>query len=237
MPGVLYLIPSPIITDGDLKSVISKYIINIINTIDYFIVENERTTRRYLSKLEIEKAINDLHFFVLNKHTLPEKLPTFLEPIKKNSNVGLLSEAGIPCVADPGGQIVKIAHCNNIKIVPLVGPSSIIMALMASGLNGQNFSFVGYLPININQKKQVIKQLEKRSLVENQTQIFIETPYRNNHMIEDLINSLSPNTLLCIASEITSQREFIKTRSIKEWKNNIPDLNKKPCIFLIHRYK
>ena len=235
MPGTLYLIPSPI-ADIDFDSIIPSEIKNIINTIDFYIVEDIRTARRYLSKLGIEKAIDNLHFFVLNKHTQPEEIPTFLEPIKSNFNVGLISEAGIPCVADPGGQIVKIAHNRNVKVIPLVGPSSIILALMASGLNGQNFSFVGYLPINKSQKIQAIKQLEKRSLIENQTQIFIETPYRNNNMVEDLINTLTQNTLLCIASEITSKNEFIKTKSIKEWKKDIPDLNKKPAIFLIHRY-
>ncbi|MFC2136642.1 SAM-dependent methyltransferase [Bacteroidota bacterium] len=236
MPGVLYLIPSPI-ADSELEFTIPQEIKNIINTIDYYIVENVRTARRYLSRLKIEKSIDELHFFTLNKHTRYEEIPAFLQPIKDNHNIGLISEAGVPCVADPGGQIVKIAHSKNIKTIPLVGPSSIILALMASGLNGQNFSFVGYLPINKNQKIQAIKQLEKRSMLENQTQILIETPYRNNHMAEDLVKTLSTDTLLCIASEITSEKEFIKTKTIKEWKKNVPDLNKKPTIFLLHKYK
>ena len=233
MPGNLYLIPTPIY-DNSIELAIPKQITNILQKIDYYIVEIVRTARRYILKLKISKSIDDLHFFVLNKHTKVEELPTFLDPIKQNNNVGLLSEAGIPCVADPGSEIVRIAHRKNIRVIPLVGPSSIFMALMASGLNGQNFAFIGYLPINKRQKIKRIKLLERNSVSEKQTQIFIETPYRNNHMVKDLLDSLSPATLLCIAVDIMAKSEDIKTKTVREWRKKIPDINKRPAIFLIH---
>ncbi len=235
MPGVLYLVPAPI-SDNQIEFYLPGELKNILNTIDFYIVENVRSARRYISKLKIEKAIDDLNFFILNKHTRLEDIPSFLNPAYDNNNIGLISEAGVPCVADPGALIVKAAHEKNIKVVPLVGPSSILLALMASGLNGQNFSFVGYLPISKNEKIKAIRNLEKRSQHENQTQIFIETPYRNNHLVEDLLLVLSPDTMLCLAVDLTSTNEFIQTKSVREWKKKIPDLNKKPTIFLIHKY-
>ncbi len=198
MKGKLYLIPTPIF-DNTLERVIPKINLEILNSIKYYIVEDIRTARRFLAKTKIIRPIDELTFCVLNKHTNKDDLPGFLNPIFEGNNLGLLSEAGIPCVADPGSIIVDMAHRRNIKVVPLVGPSSIFLALMAAGMNGQNFAFVGYLPINKNKKIKTIKTLEKRSAIENQTQIFIETPYRNNHLFEDIVNNCNSKTKLCIA--------------------------------------
>lgn len=233
MKGKLYLIPTPIF-DNTLERVIPKINLEILNSIQYYIVEDVRTARRFLVKTKISRSIDELTFFVLNKHTNKNDLPDFLNPITRGNNVGLLSEAGIPCVADPGSIIVDMAHRRNIKVVPLVGPSSIFLALMASGLNGQNFAFNGYLPINKNKKIKTLKILEKRSAMENQTQIFIETPYRNNHLFDDIIKICNPKTKLCIASELTSDKEYIQTKSVDEWKKSKIDLNKKPTIFLLY---
>lgn len=233
MVGKLFLIPAPIY-DDTIKITIPDEVLSIINTLEYFIVENVRTARRYLIKSGINKAIDDIHFYTLNKHTKPEEIPSFLAPVKEGKSIGLLSEAGIPCVADPGAVMVNLAHKLNINVVPLTGPSSIILALMASGLNGQNFSFVGYLPINKQQKIKRIKQLERISSIEDQTQLCIEAPYRNNHLFQDLLLALSPDSLLCIASDITSPNEYIKTKTVKEWKKQKLDINKRPTIFLFH---
>jgi len=172
---------------------------------------------------------------VINKFTLDEELNSFLDPIYKGYNIGLISDAGCPGVADPGSDIIKIAHQSNIKVVPLVGPSSILLAIMSSGLNGQNFAFNGYLPIDRVDKKNKIKELEKTSHQKNQSQIFIETPYRNNKMLEDLTKTLSGDTNLCIACDITLSTEYIKTLSINEWKKNKINIDKKPAIFIIHK--
>ncbi len=172
---------------------------------------------------------------LINKFTLDEELNSFLDPIHKGYNIGLISDAGCPGVADPGSDIIKIAHQSNIKVVPLVGPSSILLAIMSSGLNGQNFAFNGYLPIERTDKKNKIKELEKTSHQKNQSQIFIETPYRNNKMLEDLIKTLSGDTNLCIACDLTLNTEYIKTLSINEWKKNRINIDKKPAIFIIQK--
>ena len=172
---------------------------------------------------------------MINKFTLDEELNSFLDPIYKGYNIGLISDAGCPGVADPGSDIIKIAHQSNIKVVPLVGPSSILLAIMSSGLNGQNFAFNGYLPIDRADKKNKIKELEKTSQQKKQSQIFIETPYRNNKMLEDLTKTLSGDTNLCIACDITLSTEYIKTLSINEWKKNKINIDKKPAIFIIHK--
>ena len=234
MNGKLYLIPAPI-GDSDISNIIPENIKNIIDSIKYYIVENVRTARRYLIKLGIKTSINDLIFYELNEHTKPEEISEFLKPIK-DYNIGLISEAGVPCVADPGSVIVGLAHSMNISVVPLVGPSSILLALMASGLNGQNFAFNGYLPVKQPEKIKKLLSLEKKSFIENQTQIFIETPYRNIQLFNDIIKICNENTLLCIAADLTSESEFIKTKPISFWKKNIPDINKKPAIFLIHKF-
>ncbi|MEE4197150.1 MAG: SAM-dependent methyltransferase [Bacteroidales bacterium] len=234
MNAKLYLIPTTL-GDCPVENVIPHYVIDIINETNYYIVENIKTARRYLIKAGIKTKIDDLTFFELNKHTDPLNFQSFLKPLKEGKNIGILSEAGTPGVADPGADIVSLAHQKNIDVVPLVGPSSILLSVMASGLNGQNFAFAGYLPIQKQQRIKKIKDLERRSKQENQTQLFIETPYRNHHLVNDIISVCHPETLLCIAADITLSSEFIKTRKIKEWTKGVPDLKKRPAIFLIHQ--
>ncbi|UCH14694.1 MAG: SAM-dependent methyltransferase [Bacteroidales bacterium] len=231
MRGKLYLIPSTIGAES-ASSVIPSGIIEIIRTIKYFIVEKPRSARRFLIQLGIKPPFDNITFFTLDKHTRQDEIPTFLEPVSE-ANIGLVSEAGVPCVADPGAEIVRLAHSRNISVIPLVGPSSILLALMASGLNGQNFAFTGYLPIQRNKRVNKIKQLEKRSYDENQSQVFIETPYRNNQLFNDILISCSQDTLLCIATNITMADEQIRTLTIREWKKIKVDINKKPTVFIL----
>lgn len=232
--AALYLIP---VTLGDtsIDKVLPSYNRDIIVSIRYFIVENIRSARRFLKKTDSEIVIDDLTFFELNKHTNLSDIERYLEPIVKGESVGVISEAGCPAIADPGADIVAIAQRKAMKVIPLVGPSSILMSLMASGFNGQSFAFHGYLPIDGTERIKKIKQLEYRIAQEDQTQLFIETPYRNLKLVEDLIKNCIPSTKLCIAMDITCENEFIKTLSIKEWKNKLPDMNKKPCIFLLFK--
>lgn len=232
MNGKLYLIPTTL-GESPINKVIPGFVIDIINQTKHYIVEDVKTARRYLIKAGIKTKIDDLTFFVLNKHSSPQEYESYLKPISVGFHVGIISEAGAPGVADPGADIVKIAHEKNIEVVPLVGPSSILLSVMASGLNGQNFAFNGYLPIQKSDRVKTLKDLEKRSYIEKQTQLFIETPYRNNHLIEDILTTCQPETMLCIAADITLETEFIKTKPIKEWKKQVPDLNKRPAIFLI----
>jgi 16S rRNA (cytidine1402-2'-O)-methyltransferase len=233
MAGKLYLIPSTI---GIVppKEVIPEYVLSIVNHIKCYIVEDERTGRRTLLSYGIQTPINELVFFVLNKHTHVKDLTDFIENASKN-DIGLLSEAGVPAIADPGSDVVLLAHRYDMEIIPLVGPSSILMAMMASGLNGQNFAFNGYLPIRSQERIKKLKQLEQRSHSENQSQIFIETPYRNNQLLADILNTCSKNTLLCIATDITSKQASIKTRSITEWRTMSMQINKRPTIFILHK--
>ncbi|OFX89382.1 MAG: SAM-dependent methyltransferase [Bacteroidetes bacterium GWF2_33_16] len=232
MSGKLYLIPTTL-GESRIENVIPKLVIDIINQTNHYIVEDVKTARRYLIKAGIKAKIDDLTFFTLNKHSSPQEYESYLKPIFENKNIGIISEAGAPGVADPGSDIVRIAHEKNIEVVPLVGPSSILLSVMASGLNGQNFAFNGYLPIQKPDRIKTLKELEKRSYIEKQTQLFIETPYRNNHLIEDIISACHPETLLCIAADITLETEFIKTKPVKEWKKQVPNLNKRPAIFLL----
>ena len=235
MIAKVYLIPTTL-GDSPTENVIPQYVVDIINSTDHYIVENIKTARRYLIKAGIKAKIDDLTFYELNKHSSPENYNSYLNAIKDGKNVGIISEAGTPGVADPGADIVAIAHQRNIPVVPLVGPSSILLSVMASGLNGQSFAFVGYLPIQKNERIKRIKELERRSQIENQTQLFIETPYRNNHLIDDILTHCSSETKLCIAADITLETEFIKTKTVKEWKKDIPNIHKRPSIFLIHKY-
>lgn len=230
----LYLIP---VTLGEttIEKVLPSYNRDIIVSIKYFIVENIRSARRFLKKTESSINIDELTFFELNKHTNLSDIERYLQPIDQGASVGVISEAGCPAIADPGADIVAIAQRRNIKVVPLVGPSSILMSLMASGFNGQSFAFHGYLPIDGTERIKKIKQLEQRIFNEDQTQIFIETPYRNHKLVEDLVKNCTPSVKLCIAMDITCDDEFIKTLSIKEWAKKLPDMNKKPCIFLIYK--
>ena len=232
--GKLYLIPTTL-GDNDPLSVLPITVKNCIENLEVFIVENEKTARRFIKKICSQKSQASLKLFVLNKYTEESELSSFLEPCENGINVGLLSEAGCPSVADPGSNIVKMAHEKNIKVVPLVGPSSILMAIMSSGLNGQNFAFNGYLPIEKGARKHEIKRLERLSFYNNQTQLFIETPYRNNKMLEDLVSFLDATTHIGVACDITLETEFIKTQTVLAWKKSKIDLHKRPTIFIIHK--
>jgi 16S rRNA (cytidine1402-2'-O)-methyltransferase len=232
--GKLYLIPTTL-GDNEPLEVLPLSVRQVIEKTSYFIVENEKSARRFIKKITPRKSQPGLKLYKLDKFTNQIETQHYLDVCLKGENIGLLSEAGVPAVADPGALIVKMAHLKNIRVVPLVGPSSIIMALMSSGMNGQNFAFNGYLPIEKSERKKKIKQLEKLSFDNDQSQLFIETPYRNEKMFADLLQALSADTDLCIAADITLQTEYIKTMSVKEWKNAKPDLHKKPAIFIIYK--
>ncbi|MBD1261217.1 SAM-dependent methyltransferase [Maribacter polysiphoniae] len=230
--GKLYLIPTTL-GDNEPLEVLPISIKRVIEAVDHYIVENEKSARRFIKKISPRKSQPGLHIEVLNKYTEAESLPTFLQPCLEGLNVGIISEAGCPGIADPGADVVRIAHQKNIQVVPLVGPSSIVLALMSSGMNGQNFAFNGYLPIDSVDRKKTIKSLEKKSRDIKQSQIFIETPYRNDKLFKELLASLSNSTRLCIACDITLNTEFIQTKSISDWKKSNVDLNKRPAIFII----
>ncbi|SFN79078.1 16S rRNA (cytidine1402-2'-O)-methyltransferase [Bizionia echini] len=233
--GKLYLIPTTL-GDTNPLDVLPVTIKNTIESIDIFIVENEKTARRFIKSIAPEKKQPSLELFLLNKFTEFTELPEFLNPCLSGKNVGLLSEAGCPAIADPGADVVKIAHAKNIQVVPLVGPSSIIMAVMSSGMNGQSFAFNGYLPIDKQERKAELLRLERLSFQHNQSQLFIETPYRNNAMLEDICKVLHPETDVCVACDITLPTEFIKTQSVQAWKKNSADLHKRPALFIIHKH-
>jgi 16S rRNA (cytidine1402-2'-O)-methyltransferase len=230
--GKLYLIPT-ILGEGTQEATLPTTILKAIKEIDVFIVENLRTARRHIKKLDRDKNIDATTFYSYGKYDTLNLEQDFLPHILSGQNVGLLSEAGLPCVADPGSKIVAYAHDFQIDVVPFVGPSSILLALMASGLNGQNFAFTGYLPIDKSERTKILKQLEELVKKTGQTQIFMETPYRNNQLIETLLKTCSNNTKLCTASDITLPTENIKTKTIAEWKQTKINLDKKPTIFLI----
>jgi len=232
MSGILYLIPTTI-SDDSINSTIPIDVQQIVNKIDHYIVEDIRTARRYLKKVGLKKEIDELTFYVLNEHTPSIEVESFLKPLLENKDMGILSEAGCPGIADPGADAVKIAHQKNITIVPMVGPSSIVLALMASGMNGQNFAFNGYLPVKSAERINKLKQLEKKSQSEHQTQLFIEAPYRNIQLLTDLLQACRDNTLLCIAANITAPDEFIATKRVIDWKKQLPDINKRPTIFIL----
>ena len=231
----LYLIPN-LISENDLDLVIPNSLKFKVLEIKHYIVENIREARRFLKKLNKEINIDDLIFYEINKNIDISEIENYLDEAKNGMDFGLISDAGLPCVADPGNLIVAKAHAKGIHVVPLVGPSSIFLALMASGLNGQNFAFNGYVPIDKIECTNKIKSLELRSKIEKQTQIFMDTPYRNNKLLDTLLNTLHFDTKLCIACNITATDEFIQTKSVYQWKTTKPDLNKKPCIFLISSY-
>ena len=230
--GNLYLIPTTL-GESDTARVIPAEVSVIVREIRYFIVENIRTARRYLRKLDPHMNIDELKFFELNQHTDSREIEEYLKPILEDNNVGIISEAGCPGIADPGAEVVRLSHIRQIRVIPLVGPSSILLSLMASGMNGQNFAFIGYLPVKPAERGKAMREMEKRSGVEKQTQIFIETPYRNTQLIKDLINTLNENTQLCIACDITMDTEYIRTQTVAQWRRGVPDLNKRPAIFLI----
>ncbi len=234
--GKLYLLPVPLGDDADPKTVLPETVARSIEFIDHYIVENEKTARRFIKAILPAKKQPDLKLSVLNKHTEASQHASFLQPAMEGKNVGLMSEAGCPGVADPGAAIVKLAHEKGIQVVPLVGPSSILLAMMASGMNGQSFAFNGYLPIDKGEKKNALKHYEKLSQEKGQSQLFIETPYRNNKLIEDLLQMLQPATHLCIAADITLPTEYIKTKTVAQWKKEKPDLHNRPCIFILHKF-
>lgn len=221
--------------DCDPMDVLPQTIKRSIDFINHYIVENEKTARKSIKIVQPEKKQSELVLFTLNKHTESKEHLAMIQPLLEGKNMGLMSEAGCPGVADPGAVIVKIAHDIGIQVVPLVGPSSILLALMASGMNGQSFTFNGYLPIEKEEKKSALKFLEKLSFDKNQSQIFIETPYRNNKLLEDLIQILHPETHLCVATDITLPTEYIKTKKITAWKKEKVDLHKRPTIFIVHK--
>lgn len=234
MYPALFLIP---VTLGETehRRVLPAYNSDVILQIKHFIVENVRSARRFLKKAEPSIRIEELTFYELNKHTSPEQIDGYLAPLANGEPVGVLSEAGCPAIADPGADIVAIAQRKKYRVVPLVGPSSLLMALMGSGFNGQCFSFHGYLPIDTHARTERIKQLESRIYAENETQLFIETPYRNHKLMEDLMRVCRPTTKLCVASNITCDDEFIRTLPVREWRLCMPDLTKKPTIFLMYK--
>ena len=234
METALYLLP---VTLGDtpLRNVLPSYNSDVIGGIRHFIVENVRTARRFLRQVDPQFDIDGSCFYELNKHTSPQDISTFLQPLYDGKPMGVISEAGCPAVADPGADVVAIAQRKGIKVVPLVGPSSIILSVMASGFNGQSFAFHGYLPIKPDERTRKLRQLEQRIYNENETQLFIETPYRNGKMIEDILKTCRPQTKLCVAANLTCSDEFVQTRTIKEWRGKIPELSKIPCIFLLYK--
>lgn len=234
MLGKLYLIPTTL-GDTDHDRSFPSYNNTIVKGLKHFVVEELRSARRFLKKVDRAIDIDALTIDVLNEHTKGSDVSQMLSHIMNGEDIGVVSEAGCPAVADPGADIVSLAHTKGIEVIPLVGPSSILMSLMCSGFNGQNFAFVGYLPVKPPEKAKRLKQLESRVYKENQTQIFIEAPYRNNQLLESMTKDLSGSTRICVAADITLENEFIKTKTAAEWKKDMPNLHKRPTIFLIYK--
>jgi len=231
--GTLYLIP---VTLGDdmVQHVIPDYVLNVARKLETFVVESEKSARHFLSTIKTLKPVRELNLHLLNEHTDMKVLPDLLAPLLAGHNVGLMSDAGCPAVADPGAQLVQLAHKKGIRVVPMVGPSSILLSLMASGLNGQQFAFLGYLPVEKSQRNQKLKEIEKRSASHKETQLFIETPYRNQAMLDAILQTCHAQTQLCIACDVSLDSEMIVTKSIASWKTSAPiDIHKRPCLFLM----
>lgn len=235
--GTLYLFP--VTLGGDniaalLPTSLPPEVIKVAQNLEHYVVESEKSARQFLSAIKTVKPVRELSLNLLNEHTLDKDVATLLSPLLAGKDVGLMSDAGCPGVADPGAKLVALAHQKNIKVVPFVGPSSILLSLMASGLNGQQFAFLGYLPVDKQARNIKLKEIEKRSQTHNETQIFIETPYRNQHMLEAILTSCSANIRLCIASQVSLLDEFIVTKTVNQWKQStLPDLHKKPTVFLL----
>lgn len=229
--GKLYLIPTPL-GEGSPADVLPAPVLDILPTLDRFVVEETRTARRFLSQAGLKGHIGELEFHELNEHTQPAQVEAFLPLFANGHDVGLLSEAGLPAVADPGALLVALCHRHGIEVVPLVGPSSLMLALMASGLNGQSFAFAGYIPAKTEERRSALRNLEKRSSQYRQTQILIETPYRNDALFADMLQCLGGNTRLCIAANITCPDQFIRTRTVAQWKAAPVTIGKRPCVFL-----
>ncbi|KIO49807.1 SAM-dependent methyltransferase [Nitrosospira sp. NpAV] len=234
--GTLYLIPT-LLGGGDIAWVIPAAVRQRIASLGHYVVEHPKTARQFLKQIGCILPLQQISMQVLNEHTRIKELANLLGPLLAGNDVGLLSEAGCPAVADPGAGLVRLAHQKNLRVVPLVGPSSILLALMASGLNGQRFAFHGYLPVEKNERISSIIELERNSIARDQTQIFIETPYRNQKLLESLVLTCRDDTVLCVACNLTLENEYISTRTIKEWKSALPDLNNKPTIFLLQGCK
>jgi 16S rRNA (cytidine1402-2'-O)-methyltransferase len=231
--GTLYMVPVTL-GDDNLSFVIPADVIQIVKGLEYFVVENEKSARRFLGTVKSNKPVRELNFQLLNEHTAEKDLPELIAPLLAGHNVGMLSEAGCPGIADPGATLAALAHRKGIKVSPLVGPSSILLSLMASGFNGQQFTFLGYLPSDKAARVTKLKEIEKQSERLNETQIFIETPYRNQHMLEDILASCNANTKLCIARNVSLEAELVVSTTIAEWKKNaLPDLHKQPTVFLL----
>jgi 16S rRNA (cytidine1402-2'-O)-methyltransferase len=233
MQTTIFLIPIVLHEDENALQAIPSYIIDKVKSCSVFYVENERTARRFLKKIWKEIDIDSYTWHTIHKAE-PEMLQKFKGDVLQNKTIGIMSEAGCPGIADPGQVLINIAQQNNAKVIPLVGPNSIMLALMASGMNGQCFQFAGYLPVDAHERKKKIVELENESLKKNCTQIFIETPYRNNQLLNDILITSKPETLLCIAVDITASTESIQTKKVKEWKQAKPDLHKRPAIFLLY---
>ena len=231
MNSTLYLIPAPL-GDGPLEAVIPSTVRERLLQIKSFVVEETRTARRYLSEAGLKGHIQELEFHELNEHTTPAEVEALLTLFRDGVDVGLISEAGLPAVADPGAQLVALCHRHGIRVVPLVGPSSLMLALMASGLNGQRFAFNGYLPVKPAERRQAIQKAEKRSLATSETEIFIETPYRNDSLLSDLLGVLSPSTRLCVATNLTCPDEQVRTLTVSNWKKAGASIGKNPTVFL-----
>jgi len=228
----LFLIPATL-GESDIKRAIPTYNIEIISELRHFVVEEIRTARRFLIRCGYSKNISDIQFYLLNEHTSEAEIPAIFKA-SADEDLGLLSEAGLPAVADPGALLVCEAYRMDVRVIPLIGPSSLMLALMASGLNGQHFAFNGYLPVKPEERLSKIRFYEKRSETDNQSQIFIEAPYRNNQVKDVLLTVLKPGTRMCIGMNLTLENEWIKTRTIREWKENPPpDLHKQPIVFII----
>ena len=232
--GNLYLIPCTLGETAPLE-VLPMLVKKAVEEIDHYIVEHEKNARSFIKSIVPRKSQPDLHFSIINKYTEDSEIPEMLEPCLEGNDVGVISDAGCPGIADPGASVVAQAHLKGIKVVPLVGPSSILLAMMASGFNGQNFAFNGYLPIDKKERRTEIKRLERLSLEQDQSQLFIETPYRNNQLLESLISVLQPQTRLCVACDITLPSEYILTQTVEDWKNTKVDLNKRPTLFIIQK--
>lgn len=233
--GTLFLLPCYLGENSSVK-IFSEYQKQIISKLTYFVVENEKSARKFLKFIFPEVNQQELQIEILNKNTNETALEKIIQPLLDGNNIGLLSEAGLPCIADPGNILVQFCHERNIEVKPISGPTSIILALISSGLNGQKFTFHGYLPIDKLQVKVFIKEIERKSVQQNSAEIFMETPYRNNQLLEIILQTCAPQTLLCIATNITLSNEKIKTKTIANWKSKIPDLHKKPTIFILQSY-
>ena len=233
--GSLFLIPTPLGEETSFDKIFPPYNSEIVNSIDVFIAEDAKSARRFLKQTGFKKSFDEITIYLLNEHSKDLDTKNYLDVALKGKNIGLLSDAGCPGIADPGASVVKMAHEKNIRVIPLIGPSSILLALISSGMNGQNFAFNGYLERENHLLAKQLRELEKRTQQQNQTQLFIETPYRNSKMMETILQTCGNETRLCIACDVTLSTELIKTKTIAAWKKNLPDIHKRPAVFVLGR--